>query len=332
MMGPLAKYTGYAVGFRGLVGRLVGHRELDFQLRATKGQVPEDTDQYFLDLIAKNGNYDRMGIAFGYPTIAQDICTRYHCIYTMYEADHIPEGWQWNVEKADEVWVPNPFNAEVFGRYNPRIVTVPWGIDTRVFKKGKSASHSGFIFGAVGVQSNRKGTDILVETFTKTFGGNPDIRLIIKTRDTRSMPRFDNPSITVIDEDWPEERLVQFYRDMDCLVECSRGEGIGCPPLQAAFCGTPAIATAWGGMAEYVDDAAGIFGLRILGLVPATGMSGNTRARWAAPDPRHLAELMQMMVDSRPKPRPDRLKKWTLDNMTKEFVGCLHSAWGRAGR
>lgn len=325
MIGPLARYTGYAVGFRGMVGKLLLSPELDFQLRATKGNVPPETEPELLRLLEKNGNYDRLGVAVGFPDVADGLATRYRVIYSMYEADDIPRAWKSHVERANEVWVPSRFCAEVFGRYNKRVRIVPWGIDTGVFRPGRREREGDeYVFGAVGVQSPRKGTDVMIEAFGRAFGGREGVRLIIKTRDTRQIPPFSNPMIDVVDADWPEERLAQFYRDIDCLVECSRGEGVGMPPLQAVFSGTPALVTDWSGMRDYINGA-GVWGIRIKGLSKARNI-GAENARWAEPDAGHLAELMEWAVAERPRVTGD-FSRWSLESMAGQFEEYVRWSW-----
>lgn len=330
LVGPLSLYTGYTVGFRGLARMLAKRPDLDIDLRGTKWNCADGIEPELLELVKQPKNHDRLGVGVGYGTVALQLGTRRRVIYTMYEADDIPQEWKIPVREAHEVWVPSTFCARVFGKYNKRVRIVPWGIDTAVYRRGKSRKSSGdFVFGAVGVQSPRKGTDVMVEGFRRAFGGRSGVRLVIKTRDTRSLPPIGDDRITVIDEDWPEERLVQFYRDIDCLVEPSRGEGIGMPPLQAAMCGTPALVTNWGGTADLIDDK-GIWGVRIKGLVRASNTMAKG-ARWAEPDAGHLAELMEWVVDERPKVKGD-YSRWSLQSQADHFVEYLRYSWRDACR
>lgn len=324
LMGPMARYTGYGVGFRGMVEELRQRQELDFQLRATKGHLPPETEPELLELVAKNGYYDRMGVAVGFADIMDYLVARYSVLYTMYEADDIPNQWKRHVEKANEVWVPTTFCGRVFGKYNRRIRRVRWGVDSKMFRPVKvKKDKSVYTFGAVGVQSPRKGTDVMVKAYNKAFGENESVRLVIKTRDTREMPVIDNKQITVIDTDWPEEKLVEFYNTIDCLLEPSRGDGVAMPPLQAAMCGTPSLVTEWGGPVDYLTE--GIYPIRIKGLSKAYNI-GADGAKWAEPDERHLAELMQWMVEERPKKIGD-ISQWTIGNMATEFTEAVKSAW-----
>lgn len=332
MTGPMARYTGYAVGFRGLVRRLLEREELDIDLRATRDSVPDGTEPELLELLKRGRDHGRLGVITGFPPFIANLDTRYKVLYSMYEADDLPFDWRSYVERANEVWVPTVFCARVFGQYNRRIRILPWGIDERVFcrgRGGKRGCNDEFTFGAVGVQSPRKGTDVLVKAFGLAFGGRAGVRLIIKTRDTRSMPAIDNPQIEVITDDWPEERLVQLYRDMDCLVEASRGEGVGMPPLQAAMCGTPSLVTNWSGPQDFLNDK-GIYGINIKGLSRADNI-GAIGAHWAEPDERHLALLMRRMVEERPDVKGS-YDRWTLASMADHFTDYAKYSWQAANR
>lgn len=325
LLGPMALYTGYSVGFRGLVKRLLQRPDLDIDLRALADSVPDGVEEEIVSSLKQVKNHTSLGVLVGFPKNSLALGTRYKVIYSMYEADDIPFSWKSNVATANEVWVPSRFCAEVFGRYNKRVRIVPWGIDTGVFRPGRREGDVGeYVFGAVGVQSPRKGTDVMIDAFNRAFGGREGVRLIIKTRDTRQIPPFSNPMIDVIDSDWPEERLAQFYRDIDCLVECSRGEGIGMPPLQAVFSGTPALVTDWSGMRDYINGV-GVWGVRIKGLSKAHNI-GAESANWAEPDAGHLAELMQWAVDERPRVTGD-FSRWSLESMAGHFEEYLRWSW-----
>lgn len=331
LMGPLARYTGYAVGFRGMVRKLAQRGDLLIDLRATKEIIPPDTEQYLHDLLNSGREHRQLGVNVGFPPFLADLGTRYKILYSMYEANDIPFEWKCHVEQANEVWVPTKFCASVFGQYNRKIRLVPWGIDTDVYKpRYNRTTNDVCVFGAVGVQSARKGTDVMMKAFNRAFGESGQARLIIKTRDTRwrKMPAFSNKYIEVIDDDWPEERLVKFYHEIDCLLGPSRGEGVLMSPLQAAFCGTPSLVTNWSGPSDYIDEK-GIYGIRTAGLSRARNI-GAEGAFWAEPDVDHLVELMRWVAEKRPDVQGD-YSRWTLNCQRDHIVSYLKSAWERMG-
>ena len=327
LKGPVSKYTGYAVGFLSMVKELKKRGEIDIDLKPYRNHVADGTDDVILQMLEEGKNYTDVGVLTCFPVKLRELGTRYKIAYCMYEATDIPFLWKSAVEQADEVWVPSQFCVGVFKRYNPRIRLVRWGVDNVVFRPMPvQKDRSMFRFGTVGVQGKRKGIDVLVNAFNRAFRGNAGVRLTIKTRDTKWLPGFANPMIDVIDENWEEERLVQFYNEIDCLAFPTRAEGIGMTPLQAAMCGTPALVTNWSGCSDYIDNN-GIWGINIAGLSRVTGMEVQG-AQWAEPDQRHLVQLMQWAVDTRPVVSGD-YNLWTTGNMAREFTTACTLAWRR---
>jgi glycosyltransferase involved in cell wall biosynthesis len=50
--------------------------------------------------------------------------------------------------------------------------------------------------------------------------------------------------------------LPDYYRTADCMALASLAEGLGMSPLEALACGTPAVCTAVGGMAQVLPGYA----------------------------------------------------------------------------
>lgn len=226
---PVAKYTGYAQGAIELVRRLREDKRLVLEILAAHNSVPDYVAQDIKDMIVPVPRLKWLGVLFGFPPGLGSLQTQYKIIYTMYETDDVPEAWRSPVSKADEVWVPSTHCANTFGKYNRRIRIIPFGYDEKLFKRivGRPRNQRGtFQFGSVGVMSKRKGVDLLVRAFVAAFPNKDDVTLTIKTRDTRWLPEVNDDRISIVDDDWERERLAEFYHDIDCLVQPSRGEGI----------------------------------------------------------------------------------------------------------
>ena len=324
---PIAKYTGYAQGAIELVRRLREDKRIVLELLAAANNVPDYIAQDIKDMIVSVPKLRWLGVLFGFPPLLQSLQTKHKIIYTMFETDSVPETWRGNIGRADQVWVPSTHCARIFGKYNRRIRIIPFGYDENVFKRivGRPRNQEGtFKFGSVGVMSKRKGVDLLVRAFVAAFPNDNDVTLTIKTRNTRWLPEINDTRISVIDEDWEKERLVEFYHDMDCLVQPSRGEGMGIPQLESAACGTPVITTNWSGPADYIDDN-GIYGLNVLKMVRAKGMLSEN-AKWAEPNVGHLVALMKQAYDGDMKVRGN-YSGFTIHNMAVQFTKAVIETW-----
>lgn len=145
----------------------------------------------------------------------------------------------------------------------PRAAVLHHGIDAGVFSpEGRRADLGDapfkFLFAARACRD--KGLPVLLSAFVKEFNGSRDVALIIKApmlredaakwiEEARSTPGA--PEIHVhVEEVTTREEMASYYRAADALVHPTRIEGFGLTVLEAAACGLPVIASAWGG---YMD-------------------------------------------------------------------------------
>lgn len=185
---------------------------------------------------------------------------------------------------SDEVWVPSENNKEIFrsNGVNKKIHVVPLGIDELIYfsdlEGAYDISKAKSLFGPC-VESGirefkvlsviqwniRKGYDAVLKAFVNAFASNDDVCLVIATpygRDTvfndlrKHLPReHDLPQILVYNEIVPVAQMPLFYRNFDCYIHMSRGEGFSLTQIEAAACGIPVISCCHSGMTEYLNEA-----------------------------------------------------------------------------
>lgn len=99
-------------------------------------------------------------------------------------------------------------------------------------------------FAMVGVLSSRKNPYTVIRAFNELkeeHGDQFDAELLLKT-DFPVLPQeYDAPGVRVIRENWSDAELRQFYWSIDCLINCSWGEGKDLPAMEATLCGVPTI-------------------------------------------------------------------------------------------
>ena len=111
----------------------------------------------------------------------------------------------------------------------------------------------------------RKGADIMLEAYGRTFTSDDNVVLIIKTfknphneihkwlsENKKIFKSF--PKVMIIEEDMSEERLKALYEQCDVLVAPSLAEGFGLPMAEAMLSGLPVITTNWGGQLDFCND------------------------------------------------------------------------------
>mmetsp|Transcript_11780 Transcript_11780/g.15374 ORF Transcript_11780/g.15374 Transcript_11780/m.15374 type:complete len:469 (+) Transcript_11780:22-1428(+) len=245
---------------------------------------------------------------------------------TMVETDRLPDGWAKRLNAMDQVWIPTEFSRKIFtdGGVEPELLqVVGQGVDTKYFHSEargvepyplKGAKPSTFVYFSVFNWEDRKGWDILLESYFGAFTAEDNVLLVILTNKPDKCPEFKGMGATV--ERFAEEKgfdpeklpgyevLVEqsqsevrsLYKAADAYVLPSRGEGWGRTYMEAMAMGLPVIATNWSGPTEYMTEANSYL-LKTDGLVEVE--NGPYQGHmWANPSVMHLKELLKYVRDN----------------------------------
>ncbi len=190
-----------------------------------------------------------------------------------WEFGSLPKEWVQRISTViDEVWVPSRYVRDCYLRSGvapERVFVVPNGVDTRLYHPEiapyRLGTKKAFKFLFVGGTIQRKGIDILLDVYTKTFTAKDDVCLVIKDMggDTfykgqtaqklieayRSSP--DAPEIEYIQDLLTERQMAGLYTACDCFVHPYRGEGFGLPIAEAMASELPVIVTGHGAALDF---------------------------------------------------------------------------------
>ena len=152
----------------------------------------------------------------------------------------------------------------------------------------------------------RKGADLLVEAFSRTFSSDENIELLIKT--------FANPHNTVahdiaqarerhpncapirlIEASLPDAELKALYANAVALVAPSRGEGFGLPFAEAMLLNVPVITTGYSGQTDFCTPETAW--LVDYSLVPSQAHVAGAFSLWAEPSVESLGQKMRAVID-----------------------------------
>ena len=253
-----------------------------------------------------------------------------------FETTIIPHSWIAKINSFDALFVPCQQNVDAFRDSGVKvpIEIIHWGLDIAKFHKILRPERDTFTFGTMGALSIRKGTDVLIDAFREAFPPHlyPNVRLICKT----SNPHYpfmvkDKRIIVQMLPVSHDELMETFFKEIDCFVFPTRGEGFGLTPLEAMATGVPAIVTGWSGPEEYMTDEVG-WKIKYT-LQPAKNFTEQVYreecGNWAEPDKEHLKELMLYAYNHQDevKEKGEKAAQHVIDNWQwKDKIKMFHEA------
>lgn len=189
--------------------------------------------------------------------------------YTPWESTDVPQNWIAGLKAVDDLWVTSPFVKDVFEKYRRNrkedIFVLPHGIEECWKPVQHKREHRPFRFLHVGEPAVRKGGELVLRAWYEAFKDRNDVELIIKcikypqarVKDKSgsiiaSPGMFDN-NLKILSHVMTQRELWELYRDVDCLVYPTRGEGWGLIPWEAQASGLPTIVTHDGVAADVAE-------------------------------------------------------------------------------
>ncbi len=173
----------------------------------------------------------------------------------------------------------------------------------------------------------RKGVDVLLSAYGKTFSANDNVTLIIKTfpnphNNVEELIKAEQnknkscPEIELINQDLEDAYIVDLYKKCDALVSPTRGEGYGLPMAEAMLFDMPVITTGFGGQCDFCTPETSW-------LIDYTFAKAKTHMNlfnsyWVEPSSVHLGELMHTLFSL---PKEEIAKKTAL---AKQNILSLH--------
>lgn len=198
----------------------------------------------------------RIGIIKTTPQLFHENKSEVKIGYTMVENTRVGKPWVDIINGMDACFVPSKYLMDVFKESGVKVplYQVKQGINPELYPYYDRPQKDKFIFGTCGWLDERKNWREMITAFTSEFAPDEPVELWLKnSNNTFGWEIPADPRVKFIDEIWDFNRMAQFYRDLDCFMFISRGEGAGMPSREAMATGLPVIITNWSGMADVAD-------------------------------------------------------------------------------
>lgn len=248
--------------------------------------------------------------------------------YTAWESTEIKPEWREQLDKINELWVPNKFCKEVFEKHvDVPVIVFPHGVDETFAPKQRKVEDK-IKFLHVGFPAYRKNVTDVINAFIELYGNREDVHLTIKSYENCPVGGLeDHKNITIIPKTTSYAELVNIMHEHHVLLYPSWGEGFGLIPLQAIATGMPAIVTkGWCDYDYYMPD------LVIDSELAFSPWLNVHPGKMFKPDYEHFKSLMkyaeeniEMLLDRHYKTAEDVHRDWNWEKVIREHFDSVEA-------
>lgn len=247
---------------------------------------------------------------------------KYHVGHLFWETTGMSKEWAWYLQEVREIWTGCEYNIRCFRNagFEGPIFKFPQPVTTKRNETALPIDNArGFIFYSIFQWIERKDARSLLTAYWKEFEHERNVTLVIKTyglgfetherekiyKDIADWKKESGqtkfPNTLIIDYLLTDKEIHQLHAAGDCFVSAHRGEGWGCPQVEALVHEKPVISTGLGGMHEWIPDD-GMLKVDY-SMVPVEGMSWAEQytkdQQWGQINQKELQEKMRFVFDNR---------------------------------
>ncbi|MHB9002817.1 MAG: glycosyltransferase family 4 protein [Coriobacteriia bacterium] len=249
--------------------------------------------------------------------------TTWNALVPFWELPQLPDNWLPVIGRMDTVLAPTQFVADVVRRsapdvdvvHFPQTVYLPDGITPDRAAWGLADDATVYVFSFdLNSDPARKNPWGAIEAYrvARSEMGDATTKLVIRANNaTTAMGKRHlselhaaasaDPTIVIVDKALTYREVLSLYASADAFVSLHRAEGLGLGLLESMMLGTPAIATAYSGNMDFMNEENSL--MVDYTLVPAIGADRGSYAAhkiggeqvWAEPNiemaAAHMARL-----------------------------------------
>lgn len=261
-------------------------------------------------------------------------------IYIAWEDTVYPSIWVDEINKfAHGVMATSTFVKDVLIQSGVKVPikvvlnAVDLDLKTTLVEPYKLNTKKKFKFLHISTAKYRKGVDVLLRAYFKTFNAQDDCTLVIKSSPgpdnlveqlLTQLERENSPEVIHINSsELTEAELKGLLTSSDCCVYPTRGEGFGLPLLESMEYGVPLITTGYSGHMDFCNEQNSYL-LDYKLKIASENELVNLNSYWAEPNEEQLGEFLKQVYDAKIKNATDLLKEMKLKvALAKESASLL---------
>lgn len=326
LAGYLTTESGVGEAARSMV-RIVEESKVPFALNNITPRLLRSQDSTYSNLFRKDNPYcinilhvnadmvpfitNRLGIEW--------FLQRYNIGYWYWELEDFPRKWKDSARCFDEIWVASDFCFHSISKaVSIPVRKMPPSIEVKI-ARSYSRDYFGlmessfvflYVFDFLSI-IERKNPQAIITAFKKAFGGydEKEVTLVLKlTNPDKNKSSYSDVlkgaeglPIKIIDNYLESDELYGLISVSDCYLSLHRSEGFGLPIAEAMYLGKPAIATAYSGNMEFMNDKNSLLVKYDMKKIEKTAGPYKKGNYWAEPDIKHAAGLMRQIFEDRKK-------------------------------
>ena len=240
--------------------------------------------------------------------------------YWFWELAHFPLAYAKAAALVDEIWAPSRFCRAAFeasapvpvrwvppcvpaparGRVSPQDARAALGLEPERF-------YFFFAFDARSVPERKNplaAVEALRRVLARTERPRRDVGLLLKVQEAERQPELlaelraaaNGLPVTFYEGATDREAVEQMLAACDAVLSLHRSEGLGLLPIEAMYLDKPVVATAYGGVCDFLDEESGFPVRHRLVALDRDHGPYPAGAVWADPDLDHAAEMMVRVV------------------------------------
>ena len=268
--------SGFSQAAQGYIKAIDKTKQFDIKIRIfgdkpNRPSVSDDDYSYFMKMIKKNDDTDRILIYHCIPTIQKRIKGYKKTVgFATYETHSPPENWIKILNNNDAIITPSKFNYKIFAHMPVKkpLYYIPHCINVKIYNMDVLPlyEYDKYTFLFLGTWKERKGYKELIEAFLKEFSPEDNVQLIVKTdkikrareyvEKTKRQMGINKGLAPILFENkvFDEKQMPKYLKSANCLVSSTKGEGFGLPGLQSMALGVPVIITNFAGCQDYANE------------------------------------------------------------------------------